>query len=60
MTEESPPQDPAPRKPFWRRFKRPAGHLFWVWVAYQAIKGSLTTAFIWIPMIYLWFHHKPG
>lgn len=26
--------------------------LFWAWIAYQTVKGSLTTCFIWVPMIY--------
>lgn len=36
-------------------FKKPAGKLFWAWVAYQAIKGTLTLSFIWIPLLYLWW-----
>lgn len=32
--------------------------LFWVWIAYQTIKGTLTTSLIWIPMLYMWLHHK--
>lgn len=55
MTESTPDSD-KPRFR-WKRFKAPAGHLFWVWVGYQAVKGTLTTAFIWIPMLYLWFQH---
>lgn len=51
---------PGNSKPRWRRFKAPAGYLFWVWIGYQAVKGTLTTAFIWGPMIYLWFTHHPG
>jgi len=30
--------------------------MFWAWVTYQAIKGSLTTAFIWIPAILYWLN----
>lgn len=29
--------------------------LFFAWIAYQAIKGTLTTCFIWGPMLYLYF-----
>lgn len=25
--------------------------LFWMWVAYQTIKGTLTTSLIWIPLM---------
>ena len=28
--------------------------VFWVWITYQCIKGSLTTAFIWVPLIWYW------
>lgn len=24
--------------------------VFWTWIAYQTIKGSLTTALIWVPL----------
>lgn len=29
--------------------------MFWAWIAYQSIKGTLTLSFIWIPVFYLWF-----
>jgi len=32
--------------------------LFWYWVGYQAIKGTLTTSFIWIPLILAALHLK--
>lgn len=38
-----------------RFFKKPAGKLFWAWVLYQAVKGTLTLSFIWAPLIYLWW-----
>ena len=28
--------------------------LFWVWIAYQSIKGLITTSLIWVPLIFLW------
>ena len=31
--------------------------LFYAWIVYQAVKGTLTTAFIWIPMLYLWLEN---
>lgn len=31
--------------------------LFWAWIAYQTVKGSLTTCFIWVPMIYYYVTH---
>lgn len=28
--------------------------MFWLWISYQAIKGSLTLTLIWIPLFLLW------
>ncbi|MCB9964877.1 MAG: hypothetical protein H6855_02200 [Rhodospirillales bacterium] len=42
---------------FRKLFKKPAKNMFWAWIAYQSIKGTLTLSFIWIPLIYAWFHH---
>ena len=25
--------------------------MFWTWIAYQFVKGTLTTSFIWIPLL---------
>lgn len=42
-------------KQYLRIEKRPAvkagSRVFWVWIAYQTIKGSLTTSLIWIPLL---------
>jgi hypothetical protein len=38
------------------RFKKPGKQMFWAWIAYQCIKGTLTTSLIWIPLLYAWFH----
>ncbi len=32
--------------------------LFWAWIAYQSIKGLITTSLIWIPLIMLWLGQK--
>lgn len=40
-----------------KKFKKPGKNMFWLWIAYQSIKGTLTTSLIWIPLIYAWFHH---
>lgn len=40
----------------WGKFKKPGKNLFWAWIAYQTIKGTMTTTFIWVPLIYLWRH----
>ncbi|MGB6231029.1 MAG: hypothetical protein WBF53_12990 [Litorimonas sp.] len=28
--------------------------LFWGWIAYQTVKGLLTTTFIWVPLLLAW------
>ena len=28
--------------------------MFWLWISYQAIKGTLTLSFIWIPLFLFW------
>ena len=38
------------------RFARFGKYSFWVWVGYQTVKGTLTTTFIWVPLIYMHFH----
>jgi len=40
-----------------KNFKKPDKKtMFWAWIGYQAVKGSLTTAFIWIPAIMYWLN----
>lgn len=36
-------------------FNRFGKYSFWIWVGYQAVKGTLTTVFIWGPLIYMHF-----
>jgi hypothetical protein len=40
-----------------KKFKKPGKNMFWAWIAYQTVKGTLTTSLIWIPLIYAYFHH---
>ena len=35
-----------------RRVGRLGKRSFYLWIAYQAIKGTLTTIFIWAPLIW--------
>lgn len=28
--------------------------LFWLWIAYQSIKGMITLTIIWIPLWFAW------
>ncbi|MAI62073.1 MAG: hypothetical protein CBB87_06230 [Micavibrio sp. TMED27] len=42
---------------FFSKLKKPSKKMFWAWIAYQTVKGTLTTSLIWIPLIYAWFHH---
>ena len=42
---------------FGRRVRKHGGagkKLFWVWIAYQSIKGVITLSLIWIPLLMLW------
>ena len=39
-----------------RKFKKPGKHMFWAWIAYQSVKGTLTLSLIWIPLAYAWLH----
>lgn len=43
---------------YFKKFKAPGKQLFWVWIAYQCIKGTITTTVIWIPALYYWMHFK--
>ena len=38
------------------RFARFGKYSFWIWVGYQTVKGTLTTTFIWMPLLYMHFH----
>jgi hypothetical protein len=49
--------DVKPNRIGLKNFKKPGKHLFWAWIAYQTIKGTLTTTMIWVPLLlYLWRH----
>jgi len=41
--------------------KETSRKIFWVWITYQAVKGTLTVSFIWGPLAYYYFfghgHH---
>lgn len=43
------------RKPDKEGMGRGGKCLFWLWIAYQTVKGTLTTSLIWAPMIYYYF-----
>lgn len=44
------------RYPVLLKFKKPGKNLFWAWIAYQTVKGTMTTTFIWVPLLYAWTH----
>lgn len=31
---------------------------FWWWIAYQAVKGTITLSLIWIPLLLLWLRSR--
>lgn len=39
------------------KLKEPGKTVFWAWVFYQCVKGTITTTFIWVPLIYFWWHN---
>lgn len=39
-----------------KKLKQHCRKFFWAWIAYQTVKGTLTTSFIWLPLIYSWTH----
>ncbi len=39
-----------------RKFKKPSKQMFWAWIAYQTVKGTLTTSLIWVPLIWAWIN----
>ena len=32
--------------------------LFWAWIIYQAIKGTITLSLIWIPLFLVWWNTR--
>ncbi len=55
LTISSPTED-SPRKSLLRRLRKPGKQMFWAWIAYQTVKGTLTTSLIWIPLLWAWLH----
>lgn len=37
-----------------RAFRKWVRQYVWLWIAYQTIKGLLTTTFIWAPLLYIY------
>ena len=31
---------------------------FWWWIAYQAVKGTITLSLIWVPLLLLWLRSR--
>lgn len=40
-------------KPVSKR-RRLGRRAFWIWIAYQSIKGAITLSLIWIPLFWFW------
>ncbi|MCX5581652.1 hypothetical protein [Kaistia terrae] len=38
-----------------RDFKVWIKRYFWLWIAYQTLKGITTTTVIWVPLAYMYF-----
>jgi len=48
--------DSEKRKSVFSFLKKPSKQVFWLWIAYQTIKGTLTLSLIWIPLFWLWMN----
>jgi hypothetical protein len=35
--------------------RRGSKKLFWSWILYQTVKGTLTTSLIWVPLALAWW-----
>ena len=46
------------KKPSKDEMKKGSKKLFWIWIGYQTIKGSITMTFIWAPLIWMWIKSK--
>lgn len=60
-----PAADPEPKQGLLRRARKGIEWLnankkrfFWWWIAYQAIKGTITLSLIWIPLLLLWLRSR--
>lgn len=40
-----------------RAFRGWIKRYFWLWIAYQTIKGIATTTVIWAPLVYMYLHN---
>lgn len=38
-----------------QKLVRATSATFWAWIAYQTIKGLITTTLIWVPLAYYYF-----
>ena len=64
MPLETPPPHPVEPQSFWQKLAnlrkskggKLGGKLFIVWIVYQAVKGTLTTSLIWIPLLIALLH----
>ncbi len=39
-----------------KSLRKKSSKIFWMWIAYQTVKGFLTTTLIWIPLLLAWLH----
>ena len=64
MTADTEPAPPAPTgligriKSALAYLNANRKRLFWLWVAYQAVKGTITLSLIWIPLLLLWLRSR--
>lgn len=49
--------EPFDLKAAFRGFKVWLRRYFWLWIAYQTVKGITTTTVIWVPLVYMYLHN---
>ncbi len=64
MTPETDAAPPPQRGPIGRAksalayLKANRKRLFWLWIGYQAVKGTITLSLIWIPLLLIWLRSR--
>lgn len=42
-------------KNLFRGFRARIRQYFWLWIAWQTVKGITTTTIVWVPLAYMYF-----
>ncbi|MCK9553933.1 hypothetical protein [Aquamicrobium sp.] len=50
------PGDTIDFKSLFRGFRTQIRRYFWLWMAWQTVKGITTTTIVWAPLVYMYFN----